>query len=543
MFRVLQHYFPVRAALLIAGEALLVAAVLAAALTHHVWRWRGPRPSGAGPDDVLQRLAVLGMTPEDGFWAAFGTALLLTALTQICIGINRLYEFQVSASRFERASRFVEAAGLALTLSLGALALADLWGFERLLRVPGLSLSRALQAAAAGLAGAFAAAYIFRTLYHGLIRRVDLDTRILILGSKGPAHALANQVLEHPEAGYRVVGLVPEPSGDNGARGRAGGGPELVTSPDEAETPASRALLLADVGLLGRAVQNRGAAMADRSVVTAHSEGGEGLMALVRTLEVDAIVVALQDRRQTLPIKELLAAKLAGIEVREREEVWEQVTGRIAVAAMRPSYLIFNDGFRRHPWAALAKRLVDIGVALVMLALLWPVMLLTALIVRLTSPGPVLFTQERVGQDGKPFVLMKFRSMRADAEKLSGPVWASEDDPRITKFGRIMRKTRLDELPQLFNVLRGSMSLVGPRPERQHFIDQLSEKIPYFELRHIVKPGVTGWAQINYPYGNTVEDALHKLQYDLFYIKNYSVLFDLSILAGTVKTVVLRKGT
>ena len=173
----------------------------------------------------------------------------------------------------------------------------------------------------------------------------------------------------------------------------------------------------------------------------------------------------------------------------------------------------------------------------------WWVMLIVAVVVRLTSPGPILFTQERVGQDGRPFVLMKFRSMRADAEKLSGPVWATEDDPRITRFGKFMRKTRLDELPQLFNVLSGSMSLVGPRPERQHFVDQLAARIPYFQLRHIVKPGVTGWAQTNYPYGNTEEDALHKLQYDLFYIKNYSVLFDLSILVSTIKTVVLRRGT
>ena len=189
------------------------------------------------------------------------------------------------------------------------------------------------------------------------------------------------------------------------------------------------------------------------------------------------------------------------------------------------------------------KRVVDVVVSVVMLLLLWPVMLATAIAVRATSPGPVLFTQERIGQDGRPFVLMKFRSMRADAEKLSGPVWASEDDPRITPWGRFMRKTRLDELPQLFNVLAGSMSLVGPRPERQHFVDQLAARIPYFQLRHIVKPGVTGWAQINYPYGNTEQDALHKLQYDLFYIKNYSVLFDLSILISTIKTVVLRRGT
>ncbi|HRV81693.1 MAG TPA: sugar transferase, partial [Planctomycetota bacterium] len=159
------------------------------------------------------------------------------------------------------------------------------------------------------------------------------------------------------------------------------------------------------------------------------------------------------------------------------------------------------------------------------------------------SPGPALFRQERIGLNGKPFTLMKFRSMRIDAEALSGPVWSSEDDPRITKVGKFIRKTRLDELPQLFNVLGGSMSLVGPRPERKVFVDQLAKRIPYYQQRHIVKPGITGWAQINYPYGNTEEDALHKLQYDLFYIKNHSVLFDISILFSTIKTVVLRKGT
>jgi len=543
MFRVLQHYFPIRAALLVLGETVLIAAVLVCTMTHHLWRWLDALPGAGAGTLVVERLSQQGLSIDDGFWITAITALLLTVVTQSCIGSNRLYEFQISASRFERASRFVEAAGAALTVSFVALTLADRLGFGRLLRVPALSLSRTLQTAAGGLGGAFAAAYFFRGAYHRLIRRADLDTRILVLGSKGPAHALANQILEHPEAGYRVVGLVPEPEGDHGRRDPSDGGPTLVTSPDEAESAASRALTLKEVSLLGRSFHNRGTAMGGRVKGAGPALGEESLMDIVKKLEVDAVVVALQDRRMTLPIKELLTAKLAGVDVREREEIFEQVTGRIAVAAMRPSYLIFNEGFRRHPWAALAKRAVDIGVGLVMLALLWPVMLLTALLVRLDSPGPILFTQERIGQDGKPFVLMKFRSMRADAEKLSGPVWASEDDPRITRSGRFMRKTRLDELPQLFNVLAGSMSLVGPRPERRHFIDQLSEKIPYFQLRHIVKPGVTGWAQINYPYGNTVEDALHKLQYDLFYIKNYSVLFDLSILVGTVKTVVLRRGT
>ncbi len=229
--------------------------------------------------------------------------------------------------------------------------------------------------------------------------------------------------------------------------------------------------------------------------------------------------------------------------MREREALYEQITGKIAVEALRPSYLIFNDGFARHPFTELGKRAVDVVVARIMLALTWPLMLATAIAVRIDSPGPILFSQERVGLDNKPFTLFKFRSMRADAEKQSGPVWATQNDPRITRCGKFIRKTRLDELPQLFNVLAGHMSLVGPRPEREHFVQDLSEKIPYFRQRHIVKPGLTGWAQINYRYGSTFEDAVQKLQYDLFYIKNQSLLFDLSILFNTVKIVILRKGT
>jgi exopolysaccharide biosynthesis polyprenyl glycosylphosphotransferase len=205
--------------------------------------------------------------------------------------------------------------------------------------------------------------------------------------------------------------------------------------------------------------------------------------------------------------------------------------------------LIFNEGFSRHPWNELSKRTVDVLLASLLLVFTWPLMIATAIAVRMDSEGPILFSQERVGRDGKLFTLMKFRSMLADAEKMTGPVWATQDDPRITRVGRFIRRTRLDELPQIFNVLAGHMSLVGPRPERQHFVDDLAAKIPYFRQRHIVKPGLTGWAQINYRYGSTFEDALQKLQYDLFYIKNQSLLFDLSILFNTVKIVILRKGT
>lgn len=542
MLRVLQHYFPVRSVLLVLMETALLGGIVALGMTQHLWALlEDPSSTAESARAVNDAITPLGMLARDAARHCVVAGLILTVAAQLCLGLNRLYEFQISASRYERASRFVESAGAGVVLTSVIAGAARFLGADSLLAFPGLTLSQTVQHLGVTLAIGFAALYAARFLFHWLVRRADLDVRVLILGSRGPAHALANQINQHPEAGFVVIGLVPEPDSTIGRR-RLDGEPDLVTASEEAASEATHSLVLQDIRILGQEIENQGAAMrggGGAGVV----QGEESLLELIEKLAIEMVVVALEDRRMTLPIKELLEAKLAGIEVREREEIYEQVTGRIAVAAMRPSYLIFNAGFRRHPWAALTKRLVDVGVSIVMLLLLWPIMIATAIAVRVTSPGPVLFTQERVGQDGRPFVLMKFRSMRADAEKLSGPVWASEDDPRITKLGKFMRKTRLDELPQLFNVLSGSMSLVGPRPERQHFVDQLAARIPYFQLRHIVKPGVTGWAQISYPYGNTEEDALHKLQYDLFYIKNYSVLFDLSILISTIKTVVLRRGT
>jgi sugar transferase (PEP-CTERM system associated) len=292
--------------------------------------------------------------------------------------------------------------------------------------------------------------------------------------------------------------------------------------------------------------------VAEHHEAGAGSNGGNGssarshaatLLGLAQRQKIDVLAVAMEDRRERLPIEELLQCRLAGIVVREQEALYERITGKIAVQALRPSYLIFNDGFTVQPWSELLKRVVDVVLSFVGILLSWPLMLATALAVRIDSPGPILFRQERVGRDGLPFTLLKFRSMRADAEKATGPVWATQDDPRITRSGRFIRKTRLDELPQLFNVLGGQMSLVGPRPERAVFVEELAKKIPYFRQRHIVKPGLTGWAQISYRYGSTFEDAVQKLQYDLFYIKNQSLLFDLSILFNTVKIVILRKGT
>jgi len=553
MLRVLQHYLPIRTALLVLSETLILGVVLSVGMSQHLsLALSGVRTQGVGV--AGQELARLGLTAQDAFVRCIISALLLTLLSQIAIGFNQLYDFHVSSSRYERASRFVESAGAALALSVGITFLTHFWGLERVLDFPGLTISQRVQTLVVSIVVGFALLYLWRNVYHWAMRKVNLNQRVLILGSRGPAHSLARQILAHPDAGYEIAGLVPEPAppalrrrSDDGTDSETEGlppdipnGRPKIVDPDHEATAATAALVLEHVTLLEPEIENRGAAMA-----TGAPEPGNGnsFLSLARGLSVDLLVVALENRRQMLPTEDLLRCRLGGIDVREREDLYEQVTGKLAIAAMRPSYLIFNEGFRRHPWAALMKRTVDIVFSLLLLLVTWPLMILAAIAVRLDSPGPSLFRQERVGQDGKPFTLHKFRSMRADAEKESGPVWSSQDDPRITRTGRFMRKTRVDELPQLFNVLSGTMSLVGPRPERQHFIDDLAQQIPYFHQRHIVKPGLTGWAQINYPYGNTIEDALHKLQYDMFYIKNQSLLFDLSIIFNTIKTVVLRQGT
>ncbi len=532
MLRVLQHYIPLRVAILVVGELLILWTILAIGMSEHLW---SAAPGGASTE-MLREINGMGLDRHSGIVRCLISAGLVAFLAQMALGFNQLYEFSISSSRYRRAARFVESAGIALALNVVALGLTQVWGLHAILDFPGLEFSQRLQALLLSLITAFAALYLFRYLYHGLLHRVNLSQRIIILGSGGPAHSLARQVIEHPEAGFEVVGLLPEPPSDRSDARRSAD--QIITTLDHRSTAATERLILAEEKLLFGGVENTGAAMNDLTEVRASR-----LQDLVKQYNVDKLVVALEDRCNTLPTPALLRCKLAGIDVREREDIYEEITGRIAISAMRPSYLIFGEGFRRHPWADLAKRTADIVLSLIILFFFWPFMLATFLVVRSDSPGPALFKQERIGLNGKPFTLMKFRSMRIDAEAKTGAVWASEDDPRITKVGKFIRKTRLDELPQLFNVLTGSMSLVGPRPERQVFVDQLARRIPYYQQRHIVKPGITGWAQINYPYGNTEEDALHKLQYDLFYIKNHSVLFDVSILFSTIKTVVLRKGT
>jgi exopolysaccharide biosynthesis polyprenyl glycosylphosphotransferase len=241
---------------------------------------------------------------------------------------------------------------------------------------------------------------------------------------------------------------------------------------------------------------------------------------------------------------QLLAMKLNdGVRFDHLASLYEEYTGKIAVENLRPSWMIFSEGFRKKRRVALMKRSVDVVLSAIGLAIAAPVMLLTAMAIRVGSPGGAIYSQQRVGKDSKVFTIHKFRSMRADAEVGTGAVWSTKGDPRVTPLGRFLRRIRLDELPQLWNVLRGDMSLVGPRPERPEFVSELTKQIPFYGQRHAVQPGVTGWAQVRHDYGSSVADSLEKLQYDLFYIKHLSTTFDLFIVLETIKTVLVRRGS
>ncbi|MDY6849181.1 MAG: TIGR03013 family XrtA/PEP-CTERM system glycosyltransferase [Geoalkalibacter sp.] len=267
----------------------------------------------------------------------------------------------------------------------------------------------------------------------------------------------------------------------------------------------------------------------------------DNIFETVSRIKPNKIIVSLAERRGVLPVKEILKCKLSGIEVIDAMNFYERLTGKLLVENINPSWFIFSSGFRVTRFMCFYKRVLDVALSLTGIILAAPLMPLIALAVRLDSPGPVFFRQERVGKGEQPFTLIKFRTMRNDAEK-NGAVWACKDDPRVTKVGHILRKTRLDEIPQLFNVLKGDMSFVGPRPERPEFVETLKEKIPYYSKRHFVKPGVTGWAQVRYPYGASVEDSLEKLRYDLYYIKNFSIFLDILIILETIKVVLFGRG-
>lgn len=269
----------------------------------------------------------------------------------------------------------------------------------------------------------------------------------------------------------------------------------------------------------------------------------EPLPELIKRLQVSEIILAVRDRRGGgMPVQDLLACKLHGVRILELSSFFERENGHLQLDSMNASWMILAEGFHQGILRDTIKRLFDLLVSAALLAVTLPIMALTALMIKLESPGPVLYRQERVGQGCRNFTILKFRSMCVDAEKDGKPRWAGQNDSRVTLTGRFIRRTRIDELPQVFNVFFGDMSFVGPRPERPYFVQDLTQKIPYYGVRHTVKPGITGWAQVRYPYGATDEDAMHKLQYDLYYVKNHSLFLDLMILFQTAQVVLWGKG-
>ena len=395
---------------------------------------------------------------------------------------NSLYDFG------ERFSTRVLIIRLLRTFSVLAIAS---WALYFL--VPSLETGRGVFALALVLGAAFVLAW--RVVLGWVLRSESFAERILIVGADDKAIDIARETLARRHLGYRVVGFLDD-------------------------DPLLQGVSILNPRVIGTTAQAC-------SLALQHG--------------VTRVVVAALDYRGRLSMDALLECKNKGIRVQEGSSYYEQISGKIMVEGLRKSWLIFSDGFVVSRGTLFAKRLLDIVAAGLGLVLALPFMLLVALAVRLDSPGPVFFRQDRVGRGSREFTLWKFRSMRTDAEA-GGARWAVQGDPRITRVGRFIRKIRLDELPQLLNVLLGDMSLVGPRPERRMFVEQLKEACPWYEQRLVVRPGLTGWAQVKAPYASTFEESIEKLKYDLYYIKNLSLFLDISILLSTARIVLLGRG-
>lgn len=394
-----------------------------------------------------------------------------------------LYDFLVMHDRRELVLRLIQALGLAwIVLAF------SFYTFPALMLGRGVSLI-ALPIALTLMVG-------WRVSIHWLLGHPDFGERILIVGSGQLAVEVAREVLDRPDAGYRIVGFVGT-----------------------------------DADLLGKSLINP-------RVIGMTEE----LDAVVKREHIDRIVVAMGERRGQLPTNKLLQLSLAGqVNIEEGASFYERITGRVSLNMVRPSWLIFSGRGRSTKISEVSRNVVHWLVALIGAILSLPIVLVTAVLIKLESKGPVFYKQERVGKNGRVFILTKFRSMRVDAEE-AGPVWASKKDTRTTRVGRVIRKIRVDEIPQFWNILKGEMSFVGPRPERPHFVSQLAEEIPFYEQRHLIAPGLTGWAQIKYPYGASIEDARQKLQYDLFYIKNHGLFLDAIIMFETIKIILFGRG-
>jgi len=406
-------------------------------------------------------------------------AILVTLIFQICLYYFDLYDLRLPATFTDTASRVTQAFGV------GCIVLAILYYIAPIIIINTTLFWLQYVAICVVIA-------IWRCFYTVVLERRMFTRNIIILGTGDLARKITAEINSRLDSGHNIVAQVAieaNPDPPNGI--------PLISAAELEQT--------------------------------------------CRDKRVEKIVTAMDDRRGKTPIKELLSCKLRGIPIEEGVPFYEGLAGKIMVEKVDPTWIIFSEGFKKGRFTLLLKRILDLGLAGLGLILSLPLTTLTAVFIKLDSPGPILYSQDRVGLHGQTFKIIKFRSMRTDAEKF-GPQWAATDDDRVTRVGNFIRMVRIDEIPQLWNILRGEMSLVGPRPERPNFVEQLEQNIPFYSLRHNVKPGVTGWAQIFYPYGATEEDALRKLEFDLYYIKNMSLRMDLWIIFQTIKIVLFQKG-
>ena len=430
------------------------------------------------------RLGIDGSVNELNVRNGWFKIALATGVCLLNLYFYDLYDYIVMTNRRELMLRLVQALGIAWAL------LALLFYF-----VPQLMIGRGVSVISVPLVLVLLLGW--RIAIHSLTGHPEIGEKILVVGTGKTALDTAEAVWERRDAGYRIVGFISE----NGAKPMDKLGQSII---------------------LGK---------------------GPDLESVIINEKVDRVVIAVRERRGAFPTEALLRMSLAGdVSIEECTSFFERITGKVHVDMLRPSWLIFAGRRRDSRIKAVFREMMHRAMALVGLLVSLPIGILTAILIKLESRGPVFYKQERVGQNGRIFNVIKFRSMRTDAEKDGTPVWAVDNDDRTTRVGKIIRKIRIDEIPQFWNILKGEMNFVGPRPERPHFVKQLATEISFYEHRHLVAPGLTGWAQIKYPYGASVADAIQKLQYDLYYIKNQSLTLDLVIVFETVKTVLFGKG-
>ncbi len=407
--------------------------------------------------------------------------LVISAAFVTCMYYFDLYDSSIVSSPRGIPTRLIEVMGTVCVL------LALLYYVY-----PSLALRREIFLIGASLVGLVL--ILWRRLFVAINSHSELADRVLLFGDGPLSDPLVREIETRPELGMRIVS-------------------QFVLPPDE---------LQHECGTL--------------------SQGADDLLGVVRTHRVNRILVASGDRRGKLPVETLLVLKSQGVRIEDAADVYEEMTGKVPIESLRLGWLLFSPGFCVSRFLRSYKRMVSILISILGLLLTLALVPFVMLAIKLTSEGPVFYKQKRVGLNGKVFECYKFRTMRADAEADSGPTWADDDDPRITHVGRFLRISRLDEIPQLWNVLRGDMSLVGPRPERPEFADWLRREIPHYQLRQCIRPGITGWAQIRFKYTSSVEDAKEKLRYDLFYVKNMSPGLDVLVFLQTIKVILLGRG-